>query len=88
MSIMIFNQSLRTISEFGKQHISIPCHRMKALQNGLKERGSDRILNNLSADDRGAFLNDIIQRLTDVYPTQKNGEIIFRFPRLLFTAQK
>ncbi len=61
---------------------------MKALQNGIKEQGSDRIRNNLSADDRGAFLNDIIQRLTDVYPTQKNGEIIFRFPRLLFTAQK
>ena len=31
---------------------------------------------------------EILARLEECYPKQKNGEILFRFPRLFFLAQK
>ena len=45
-------------------------------------------LEQLSADDHAAFSADVMQCLKDAYTVQKNGEIIFRFPRLFFVAQK
>ncbi len=45
-------------------------------------------LEQLSADDQKAYSNDVMQCLRDTYPIQKNGEIIFRFPRLFFLAKK
>jgi len=40
----------------------------------------------LSPEDKPAFERDIHAELVRAYPTQKNGDIIFRFPRLFFTA--
>lgn len=53
-----------------------------------KGTGLRPYLEQLSADDQKAYLRDVIQCLKDTYPVQKNGEIIFRFPRLFFVAQK
>lgn len=43
-------------------------------------------LNVLSDENQKEFERDIYQRVIEEYPVQKNGQIIFRFPRLFFTA--
>ena len=53
-----------------------------------KGTGLRPYLEQLSVDDQKAYLGDVTQCLRDAYPIQKNGEIIFRFPRLFFIAQK
>lgn len=53
-----------------------------------KGTGLRPYLEQLSADDQKAYSNDVMQCLRDTYPIQKNGEIIFRFPRLFFLAKK
>lgn len=53
-----------------------------------KGTGLRTYLQQLSPDDQEEYLNDFLHCLKDIYPIQKNGEIIFRFPRLFFTAQK
>lgn len=40
----------------------------------------------LSEAKRAEFEQEVRSRLVEAYPRQKNGEIIFRFPRLFFTA--
>lgn len=35
-----------------------------------------------------AFEEDVLREVEQAYPVQKNGEIIFRFPRLFFVARK
>ena len=52
-----------------------------------KGTGLRPYLEQLSADDRKDYLGDVMQCLRDTYPMQKNGEIIFKFPRLFFVAQ-
>lgn len=42
----------------------------------------------LSEDDQKIFLSDFTERLKDTYPLQRNGKIIFKYPRLFFTAKK
>lgn len=39
-------------------------------------------------EDRAAFEADVYSMVEKAYPLQKNGDIIFRFPRLFFTAKK
>lgn len=34
------------------------------------------------------FVNDVLSEVKKAYPKQKNGSIIFRFPRFFFTAKK
>ena len=34
------------------------------------------------------ILKDVFENVQSTYPIQENGEIIFRFPRLFFTAGK
>ena len=53
-----------------------------------KGTGLRPYLEQLSVDDQKAYLGDVTQCLRDAYPIQKNGKIIFRFPRLFFIAQK
>lgn len=53
-----------------------------------KGTGLRPYLEQLSADDQKDYLCDVMQCLKDIYPVQKNGAIIFRFPRLFFAAQK
>lgn len=45
-------------------------------------------LDALEKDKQADFLNDVRERVIESYPIQKNGEIIFRFPRFFFTASK
>lgn len=53
-----------------------------------KGTGLRPYLEQLSTNDQKAFLGDVMQCLKDTYTMQNNGEIIFRFPRLFFVAQK
>lgn len=52
-----------------------------------KGTGLRPYLEQLSVSDQKAYLCDFMQCLKNIYPVQKNGEIIFRFPRLFFVAQ-
>lgn len=42
----------------------------------------------MSDDKKAEFENDVFEEIKPFYPVQKNGEVIFRFPRLFFTAVK
>lgn len=44
-------------------------------------------LNVLQEDKKVEFKDDIMEQIIERYPMQKNGKIIFRFPRLFFIAQ-
>lgn len=37
---------------------------------------------------RQGFYEEVFRQVKEAYPVQENGEIIFRFPRLFFTAVK
>lgn len=43
-------------------------------------------LNALSDSDKAEFESDVKREIIKAYPEQKNGKIIFRFPRLFFIA--
>lgn len=45
-------------------------------------------LEQLSSGDANAFVSEVYDEVKNRYSVQKNGEIIFRFPRLFFTAKK
>lgn len=45
-------------------------------------------LEELDDADKNEFEQDVLEKLKEEYPTQKNGEVIFRFSRLFFTAIK
>ena len=53
-----------------------------------KGTGLRPYLEALSGAEAAEFENDIYSEVVKAYPVQKNGEIIFRFPRLFFTAVK
>lgn len=42
----------------------------------------------LCDEDKTAFEAEILDGIRKLYPVQKNGSIIFRFPRLFFAARK
>jgi trans-aconitate 2-methyltransferase len=44
-------------------------------------------LDELSEGQKMMFEDVVLRKLMQSYPVQKNGEIIFRFPRLFFTAR-
>ena len=64
----------------------MPSH--ESIVEWYKGTGLRPYLAQLSADDQKKYLDDVMHRLKEIYPVQKNGKIIFRFPRLFFTAQK
>ena len=45
-------------------------------------------LERLPDDKKTAFKNEILHRISKSYPRQKNGKVLFRFPRLFFTVRK
>ncbi|MFZ5974749.1 MAG: methyltransferase domain-containing protein [Bacillota bacterium] len=45
-------------------------------------------LNRLPDDKKAVFENDILWRVKQSYPEQADGRVLFRFPRLFFTAPK
>ena len=66
-------------------------HRMKdhnAIMDWYRGTGLRPYLQQLSDDDKLEFENDIYNEVIKSYPKQKNGELIFRFPRFFFIAIK
>lgn len=45
-------------------------------------------LNVLDEEKQILLKREIVDKLTEVYPTQENGEIIFPFKRLFYIASK
>lgn len=70
---------------------TVYCHRMPSHQSIIdwyKGTGLRPYLSALSPDDANEFEADALREVKKAYPIQKNGEIIFRFPRFFFTAIK
>jgi trans-aconitate 2-methyltransferase len=44
-------------------------------------------LNVLNEQEKADFEQDVMEQVKQCYPAQKNGNIIFRFPRFFFTAR-
>lgn len=66
-------------------------HRMPSIESIIewyKSTGLRTYLAALSEADGKAFIADISAELEREYPKQKNGEIIFKFPRFFFIARK
>ena len=66
-------------------------HRLKSHENIIewyRGTGLRPYLSALSEAERPAFEREIFRRVVSAYPKQKNGEIIFRFPRFFFLATK
>lgn len=70
---------------------TIYMHRMPSHQTIIewyKSTGMKEYLAVLSDEDKIKFEKAVFNEVEKYYPIQKNGEIIFRFPRLFFTAVK
>ena len=70
---------------------TIYMHRMPSHQSIIewyKSTGMKEYLAVLSDEDKIKFEKAVFKEVEKYYPVQKNGEIIFRFPRLFFTAVK
>jgi len=66
-------------------------HRMashEAILEWYRGTGMLPYLSALPEDRRASFEGDFLCRLKEAYPVQKNGEILFRFPRFFFVAVK
>lgn len=64
-------------------------HRMPShasIMDWYRGTGLRPYLDRLSESDAADFERDILSEVVKAYPVQQNGEIIFRFPRLFFTA--
>ncbi len=67
------------------------CHRMPSIESIIewyRSTGLRTYLAALSDEEGEDFVADISAELAKKYPKQKNGEIIFRFPRFFFIAKK
>ena len=70
---------------------TIYCHRMPSIESIIewyRSTGMRTYLACLSEEDGAEFIADVSAELEREYPKQKNGEIIFRFPRFFFIANK
>lgn len=70
---------------------TVYCHRMSSHESIIewyKGTGLRPYLSALSAEKAGEFEKEVLEQIRKEYPIQKNGEIIFRFPRFFFTALK
>lgn len=67
------------------------CHRMPSYESIIewyKGTGLRPYLEQLTEPNANDFVNDVYIELKHHYKTQKNGEILFRFPRLFFMVRK
>lgn len=67
------------------------CHRMPShdsIMEWYKGTGLRPYIDALGETDAQDFLCEVKERVRQEYPIQKNGEIIFRFPRFFFLARK
>ncbi|MGN0179649.1 MAG: methyltransferase domain-containing protein [Monoglobaceae bacterium] len=70
---------------------TVYCHRMpshESIMEWYKGTGLRPYLEVLDRLEAQEFENDVLNAVKKAYPVQKNGEIIFRFPRFFFTAVK
>lgn len=65
---------------------SMPSH--MSIIEWYRSTGLKPYLDRLNDAEKNEFEQDILAELENEYPKQKNGDIIFRFPRLFFTAVK
>lgn len=68
---------------------TIYCHKLKShkeIMEWYRSTGLRPYLDILSEEKKKSFEQDIFNRLVKEYPKQKNGNIIFRFPRFFFIA--
>jgi len=66
-------------------------HRLKSRRDILewyRGTGLRPYLSALPEEKKEAFEKDIFEKITEEYPLQINGEVLFRFPRFFFTAVK
>ncbi|MGN1432388.1 MAG: methyltransferase domain-containing protein [Ruminococcus sp.] len=66
-------------------------HRMKSYEDLIewyRGTGLRPYLELLDDSEKKEFENEILLEIKRSYPLQKNGEIIFKFPRLFFTVEK
>lgn len=66
-------------------------HRMnshEAIMEWYRATGMKPYLDMLSDEKKAEFEAEILEKIQKAYPVQKDGEIIFRFPRLFFIAHK
>ena len=66
------------------------CHRMpdyESIIEWYKGTGLRPYLEQLSESDRDDFVGDVYRELKQRYKIQKNGDILFRFPRLFFIVR-
>ena len=67
------------------------CHRMPSYESIIqwyKGTGLRPYLEQLSESEANEFVNGVYIELQQRYQVQKNGEILFRFPRLFFIVKK
>lgn len=65
-------------------------HKLKShndIMEWYRGTGLRPYLESLCDDKKKLFENDILKRVIEEYPEQKNGNIIFRFPRFFFVAR-
>lgn len=70
---------------------TIYMHRMpshEAILEWYRTTGLKPYLSELNEAETGVFEKQFLDELKKFYPVQQNGEVIFRFPRLFFTATK
>jgi len=60
----------------------------KSIVEWYESTGLRPYLNVLDGESKAEFKKDILAEVKKHYPIQKNGEVIFRFNRLFFTAVK
>ena len=70
---------------------TIYCHRMPSYESIIewyKGTGLRPYLEQLSETDAEDFVSDVYRELKNRYKIQRNGEIMFCFPRLFFIAKR
>ena len=82
---------LSGISDDFEMWETIYCHRMPSYESIIewyKGTGLRPYLEQLSETDVEDFVSDVYRELKNRYKIQRNGEIMFRFPRLFFIAKR
>jgi trans-aconitate 2-methyltransferase len=65
------------------------CHILKSHQDIIewyRGTGLRPYLDVLSQEKKTSFEQEVFERIVEAYPPQKNGSILFKFPRFFFTA--
>lgn len=64
----------------------LPSH--QAILEWYRGTGLRPYLACLEAEEQRLFEREVLEGIERAYPVRKNGEVIFRFPRLFFTARR